>query len=186
MRHSMFPRSSGHIRGLSLQSLRTSCKCWCLEGERTHAVPDPAVRCRYVARLPRCPPLFVWSGFRRHRIPSEYVLLELRTSWGAGDVLGRRGHWSYGGFCPCCRAAIWAFSSAIVFCDSSSNCRSLFCRSWTVGVWAAHVATPTMHASAKRRVVTRITAYSPYGRKDANGRRQIQNLSPTILNPAFG
>ena len=63
-----------------------------------------------------------------------------------------------GGFCPCCRAAIWAFSSAIVFCDVSSNCRSLVCKSWTFDVWEDAATTPMMNRSAKFRVILEITS----------------------------
>src|SRR5690349_7662911 len=87
MRHSMSRHSSGRKKGRSLRSRRTSCKCWCPEGEKNRAIPDPAARYRYVAHHPRSLPPFVWSAFRDRKIASEYELLELRRSGGRASKL---------------------------------------------------------------------------------------------------
>ena len=73
MRRSTFPHNSGHRTDRFSQNRRISCKCWCREGERTHAISDRAARYRFGERLLRSVLPCFWFGFRCHSIPLAYV-----------------------------------------------------------------------------------------------------------------
>ena len=72
------------------------------EGERTHAISDPAAHCRYGARLPRFVLPCFWSGFRCHSIPLAYVQRALLAPVRQPPRLPAAA----AAFCACCIAAI--------------------------------------------------------------------------------